>query len=398
MTELLRNNLDYLSGAALASFSALSVLRSALGIGQVAYFALLGLVLGVVLVKLLLHQTNRLHRYELWFVGGSVLLFGWLLASVFWTTSNTQYVKDSFLVLGLLGLVGVVPFIVEENVLKGALVTLIGIGCAVGGYVLYSYASVGSLRGYNVAFGDFYLIVSKSIGTATVGLTVYTIFAEKWRWWQLLLIPFLFVALALALSRGALLFTLIVVVIAMFYALYRGPLNRSSVGAYLKSVGGRAAGTGAIIGVGAGLIAIALAVERTARRLTRLLTGGGASVSERLALWRASWENIGQAPILGYGLGSNGLVIKGDELTYPHNFLLQVWLDGGTGAALLVLVIFSLPIIAFFASDKRAEAVSLSILGVFLFLVLDFSKSYNFYTGRLLFIFCALSVSSFANK
>lgn len=395
MRTLLRKNLDYLSGAALASFSGLSVLRSALGISQVAYFAPMGLVLGIVLVKLMLDRTNRLQGYELWFVGASVLLFGWLLTSVFWTASNTQYAKDALLVLGLLGLAGLVPFIVVENVLKAALVTLVGIGCAVGVYVLNSYVVAGSLRGYSIAFGDFYLMVSKSVGTATVGLTVYTIFTDERRWWQFLLILFLFIALALSLSRGALLFALSVVVLALFYALFRESLNRSSIGAYLKSLGGRTAGVGAIMGGGSVLIAVALAVERTAVRLRRLLGGGGASVSERLSLWRASWEYIGQAPLLGYGLGSSGLLIAGDEFTYPHNFLLQLWVDGGIGAVLLMLIIVSLPVLAFLTSEERAGAARLALLGIYLYLVLDFSKSYNFYTGRLLFVFCALSISSF---
>lgn len=395
MRTLIRSNLDYLAGAALASFSGLSVLRSALGIGQVAYVAPIGLVLGIVLLKVILDRTNRLRSYELWFVGASVLLFGWLLMSVFWTASNTQYAKDALLVLGLLGLTCLVPFIVDENVLKAALATLVGIGSMVGVYVLNSYVVAGSLRGYSIAFGDFYLIVSKSIGTATVGITVYTIFADERRWWQFLVIPFLFVALALSLSRGALLFALVVVVLALFYALFREPLTRSSIGAYLKSFGGRAVGVGAVVGGSAALIAAALAVERTAVRLRRLISGGGASVSERLFLWRASWERIGEAPILGYGLGSSGLLIAADESTYPHNFLLQLWVDGGVGAVLLMLIIASLPILAFLTSDEKAGAVRLSLLGIYLYLVLDFSKSYNVYTGRLLFIFCALSISSF---
>jgi O-antigen ligase len=269
------------------------------------------------------------------------------------------------------------------------------IGGAVGVYVLNGYIATGSLKGYSIAFGDFYLIVSKSIGTATVGITVYTIFLDERRWWQFLVISFLFIALALSLSRGALLFALIVVVLALFYALFRKPVNRSSIGGYLKSFGERAAGTGAIVVIGAALIAVALTVERTAVRLRRLIAGGGASVSERLFLWRASWERIEQAPILGHGLGSSGLLIAGDESTYPHNFLLQLWVDGGVGAVLLMLIIVSLPILAFLASDEKAGTVRLSLLGIYLYLVLDFSKSYNMYTGRLLFIFCALSISSF---
>lgn len=395
MHKWVEETIDSVSGVLLASFFAVPALRSVVGIGQAAYFALTGLILGIVAVKLWMFRTRRLGTYERWFVGASLLLFGWLLATVFWTASNAQYAEDALLVVGLAVLVASIPFIIEENTLKAAIGTLSIIGCAVGAYVLYGYATVDSLGGYDVIFGEFYLTIAQSIGASTVALTVYTLFAERRRWWQFLAVPFLFVTLALSLARGAFLFAIFVVVIAVFYALYRRPLRRSSVGAYLKSLAGRTVGTGAVVGVGAIIFAVALTVEKTARRLLVLLSGGGSSVALRLQLWRSSWDSIGEAPVLGHGLGSNGMMAGATEASYPHNFLLQVWLDGGIIAALLTVLVVSLPLWAFLRSDERAGATKLSLLGVFIFMVLEYSKSYNFYTSRLLFIFCALAVSSF---
>lgn len=395
MREWIEKHLDFVSGVLLASFFAIPALRSVVGIGPAAYFVLIGLILGILLIKLWMGRTRRLGANERWFVGSSLFLFAWLLLSVIWTASNEQYAEDALLVVGLVALVASIPFIIGKNTLKAAIGTLSAIGCAVGAYLIYGYATADSLAGYNVIFEEFYLTVAQSIGAATVGLTVYTLFAKRRRWWQFLAIPFLFVTLALSLARGAFLFAVFVVVLAVFYALYRRPLRRSSIGAYLKSIGGRMAGTGAVIGVGAVVFAVALTVEKTARRLLVLLSGGGSSVALRLQLWRESWESIGQAPILGHGLGSNGMMAGATEASYPHNFLLQVWLDGGILAALLVVLVISLPFVAFLASDRKAGARRLSLLGVFVFMVLEYSKSYNFYTSRLLFIFCALAVSSF---
>lgn len=396
MQRWIEANIDSLSGVLLASFFAVPALRSVIGIGQSAYFLLTGLLLGILLLKLSMGRTRRLGPYEQWFVGASLLLFAWLLLSIFWTASNEQYPEDALLVVGLASLVVSTPFIIGEHTRKAVVGMLSVTGCAVGAYVIYGYTAVESLGGFDLLFEEFYLTTAQSIGAATVSLTVYTLFAEERRWWQFLAVPFLFVSLALSLARGAFLFALFVVVIAVFYALFRPPLNRSSIGGYLKSIGGRMAGMGAVAGLGAAIFVVALTVERTARRLMLLLSGGGSSVGIRLELWRGAWDSIGEAPILGYGLGSNGLMAGATEATYPHNFLLQVWLDGGIIALLLTVFIFLLPLLAFLRRDETTGGVALSVLGVYVFLILEYSKSYNFYTSRLLFIFCILTLSSFS--
>ena len=341
--------------------------------------------------------TRRLRSYELWAVGALFLLLGWLLITALWTVSNNQYVDDSILIAGLLVLTASVPFIAKEKARAATLWTLCSIGVATGAYVLYGYTAVDSLRGYEVLFRDFYLNVSQSIGAAAVGLTVYTLFARERRWWQVAVIPLLFIALALSLARGALLFGLLVSVVAIFYALYRMSIDRSSIRKYLGSVLKKATGFGAIVGGGIMVITVALAVERTARRLERLISGEGASsVEERLSLWRASWESIQDAPIWGHGLGSNGIMTGASEAFYPHNFFLQVWLDGGIVAALLTAFVVGLPIIMFFTRGEKVDSVGLSFFAIYIFMLLEYSKSYNFYTARMLVIpyivaICSLS-------
>lgn len=393
--KAIEEKVDYISGVVVALFFALPVLRVTVGVGTVAYFVLTGFLLGVVAFKGYTDRTRRLGSYELWAVGALFLLLGWLLITVLWTVSKDQYVDDSILIAGLLVLAASVPFIAGQKARATTLWAVCGIGVATGAYVLYGYTTVDSLRGYEVLFRDFYLNVSQSIGASAVGLTVYTLFAKERRWWQVAVIPFLFVALALSLARGALLFGLLVSVVGMLYALYRMTVDRSSVRKYLGSILKKATGFGAIVGGGIMVITVSLAVERTARRLGRLISGEGASsVAERLSLWRTSWESIQGAPIWGHGLGSNGVMTGATEAFYPHNFFLQVWLDGGVVAALLTAFVVGLPIFMFFARDEKVDSVGLSFLAIYIFMLLEYSKSYNFYTARMLVIPYILSICS----
>ena len=397
--KAIEETVDYISGVVLALFFALPILRVTAGIGSVAYFVLTGSLLGAVAFKGFTGRTRRLNSYELWAVGALFLLLGWLLITVLWTVSNDQYVDDSILIAGLLVLTASVPLIAKEKARTATLWTLCGIGVATGAYVLYGYTAVDSLRGYEVLFRDFYLNVSQSIGAAAVGLTVYTLFARERRWWQVAVIPLLFVALALSLARGALLFGLLVSVVAMFYALYRMSIDRSSVGKYIGSVLKKASGFGAIVGGGIIVITVAMAVERTARRLERLISGEGASsVEERLSLWRTSWKNIQDAPIWGHGLGSNGIMSGATEAFYPHNFFLQVWLDGGIVATLLTTFVIGLPIVMFFVKDKKVSSIGLSFLAIYMFMLLEHSKSYNFYTARMLIIPYVITICSLSRN
>lgn len=80
---------------------------------------------------------------------------------------------------------------------------------------------------------------------------------------------------------------------------------------------------------------------------------------------------------------------------YPHNLFLQAWLDGGIVAFLLlfglVLFPFLLALWHLFAGHLQSNAW-IPGLGLFLFLVLEYSKSINFYSGRLLFVMGIVAV------
>jgi hypothetical protein len=68
---------------------------------------------------------------------------------------------------------------------------------------------------------------------------------------------------------------------------------------------------------------------------------------------------------------------------------LQAWLDGGVVAVLLLfgLVLFPFALVVWHLSAGRLQSNAwIPGLGLFLFLVLEYSKSINFYAARLLLV------------
>jgi O-antigen ligase len=151
-------------------------------------------------------------------------------------------------------------------------------------------------------------------------------------------------------------------------------------------------GVFALIG---GIIFVALQVERTARRLRRLVSGSELEAGGRGALWTTSIENIVQSPITGYGLGTSGIMAGAHEAHYPHNLFLQVWLDGGIISFLLLLGLVVFPFLYALWQLIRGRLPSnhwIVYPALFLFLFLEYSKSSNFYTGRFLLVTGIVSV------
>jgi O-antigen ligase len=84
------------------------------------------------------------------------------------------------------------------------------------------------------------------------------------------------------------------------------------------------------------------------------------------------------------------------EDDYPHNWLLQVWLDGGVVAAVLCLATLAIAPAVIVRLGRRARLVRrvvwLPLLGAYIFLLLEFAKSSDFYAERGLFALAVLAV------
>jgi O-antigen ligase len=114
----------------------------------------------------------------------------------------------------------------------------------------------------------------------------------------------------------------------------------------------------------------------------------GNSVNSRLTMLTDSWEKIGKAPILGYGLGSYGLVVYGTDFrAYPHNVPLEIWFEGGIFCLAAFLAFVSM----IFVKAATADRVLIFILA---YLVFNFLKSSSLDELRMFFFACGLCVNA----
>lgn len=112
----------------------------------------------------------------------------------------------------------------------------------------------------------------------------------------------------------------------------------------------------------------------------------GGSINSRIQMIFDAINFIDQAPILGHGLGSYGLIVYGvDFRAYPHNGVLEIWFEAGIlGLILFIAFILS----GLFVALKREYTV---IACIIVFLIFNFLKSSSLDELRLLFLICGFS-------
>ena len=113
----------------------------------------------------------------------------------------------------------------------------------------------------------------------------------------------------------------------------------------------------------------------------------GESVNSRLTMLANSCDKIGDAPLLGNGLGSYGLVIYGvDFRAYPHNVPLEIWFEAGVFCTVAFIIFVSM----IFTKAVTADRTLIFILG---YLVFNFLKSSSLDELRMFFFACGLCVN-----
>lgn len=356
-------------------------IRYVLGVEQLLYFAAIGL-----LTVQSLRSLHRLHvaRYWLAYILILLALVAWLLLSSQWTISSTQW-KTDIQLLAAIGVIAVLTaFNAGEEVVRYFLIALTVASAGIGLFVLgNSQASADS------PVADAYLTLSSAIGAGFIVSMIHALHASGGRlMWALASLTLMW-ALSQSLARGALISSIAIV---FLIALYH--FGRELVGG--KGVFKRARRYVVFaVPVLIALVALAMTSERTQMRLTRMmdvqaeLHEGG-----RGALWNRALEGIEQAPIFGHGLGSSGIISSGDERSYPHNFVLQLWLDGGVIAVALGVALVAIPLMVLWGRIRSApfDPLVLSLFGLLVFFLLEFSKSFSFYTARPLLIVATLGL------
>lgn len=387
---------ERLAAFGLAAAVALPVIRVAAGGGE-ALYALPVLLLGVASVWTTVRRGSTLPPMAGLYLLCTVALLLWLVLTASWTVSSEQYLKDLVLILGLLCILGLAGFSMSENVTRATLAIVVWVGGFTAVWLVWLYVQAGTLSGYSLPIGHAYLPIAQLLGAAAVAsASVSLCWRETSRWW----LVGMFVAFAgvgLSMARGALLSAIgVVVLVSMVqgFLVFRADFGGSFTAAVSRKTWRRVTRLLLTPVLTAFTLLLALQIERTATRLRRMFSGTELETGGRGWIWGHAWSSLAEAPIVGYGLGSSGLMSGQSDGNYAHNLVLQVWIDGGVIAAMLLLTLLLIPFVIVLPClrwDRPRVSKALPFLAVYLFMILEFSKSTNFYSGRGFFVFGLLS-------
>jgi len=379
-------NIDLIAGFLLALLLAMPIIRTYLE--MVPATVLLLPIIGLLMVAVLRQCSNKVFLFNIntiVFFTISALLIIFLMLSIFWRKYDFSLVQDILnLVLILILLVSIALsfnkvssiYFLDWVIVFAAIATIL---------LFYQYIQVGNIRGYGITG---YLQTARLIGVGSLIVFCRLLFNKQANTkLYLTLSIFLFIGLAFSLARGALFSVMLLAIVILLYYFHLDNKRSFSIFQWFKNKSSRIFSLGFI----AIIIFAAFQVERTASRLNRLLTGGELT-GPRAELWGNSVKGILESPYIGYGLGSSG-VISGSA--YPHNLFLQVMIDGGIVATILLLLACIIPYVRtmqLLSTNSLKSYIWLPFLACYTFLLFEFSKSGNFYAARDMFAFGIVSV------
>ncbi len=320
--------------------------------------------------------------------------FLWLLLTTLWSAAPEAMWKEDFFYICVLLCVVILTGLCITNATAGKfLLYWVAAAVIVGLYVITKTMGASTRRDYRAVFrgaeGNARLTLALPMGAALANaffrFYLDRTLLRKSLWFVLL--GFFVVGLGRSSSRGPLIFSLVSVVGVTALYLWHYP----------SVVRGKAVQIAKFIVICVlvvfGLFYGASQVPYFAERLDGLLSATSKySTKGRIKGWQGAWNAMQEAPVFGNGLGMNAKVAA--PRPYPHNLFLQVGIDGGFVAVGMLGVLIFWPIVLFmkrFHSNYN-DPVYLSLFAVLIFLVLEFSKSYDFYTGISLIVVSTLSM------
>ena len=388
MFRLKEKHFDQLNGFAFAMLLAMPVIRHdiiALPAPAVILPALILLLTAG--IRLFNYGTVKFSINSIGYLYFVLLLFLYLLLSGFWHSFGLSLTQD---IVKIIFIVFVSTAVILTFNLRAAehFINWVIFFSVIATILLISYyVQAASLRGYGI--GN-YLTRAQLIGVGALACYSKLLFnPANHRKLYLFLTVLLFLGLALSLARAAFLTGVVLAITVTLFYFHTHKTRSYSLTEWFVNKSTRIVGF-VFIGL---VIFAALQVERTAARLRSLL---GGSLGARQDLWENSMTGFFEAPFIGYGLGSSGMVSAESATYYPHNLYLQVLIDGGIIAFLLLLSITIYPLIYSYRLYMNGYLtlktyVWIPIITCYSFLLLEFAKSSNFYDAR---VFVALGVVS----
>ncbi len=388
MFSLKEKHLDRLNGFAFAILLAMPVIRNdIITLPGPAVVLPAFILLLTAAIRLFNYGTVKFSINSIGYFYFVLLLFLYLLLSGFWHSFGLSLTQD---IIKIIFIVFVSTSVILTFNLRAAehFVNWVIFFSVISTILLISYyVQAASLRGFGI--GN-YLTRAQLIGVGALACYSKLLFyPSNHKKLYLFLTGLLFLGLALSLARAAFLTG---VVLAVFITLFYFHTHKAKSYTLTEWFFNKSTRILSFVFVGL-VIIVAFQVERTADRLRRLL---GGSIGARQDLWENSVIGFLEAPIIGYGLGSSGMVSFDSATYYPHNLYLQVLIDGGIIAFLLLLSITIFPLIYAYRLYMNGYLtlktyIWIPIITCYSFLLLEFAKSSNFYDAR---VFIALGIVS----
>lgn len=381
---------DNLVATSLVVLTIAGPLRVIYALDFTIYYLSIAILMFFAFFKLLL--APKINKHVAIYILLAWFLIGWLIFSITWSSPASTWKTDQFMIISLLAIITLAGFLVKRSTIERYLIYLIIGTFFVTLFVLKETGGLLNISGYGTRVNEAYLTLSLPQGLA-LAISVFH-FAKssfKIKLFWLFSSMFFVLGLGVGLARGSLVFSFFAIaVVSLFYLWYYQGSFYKKIKEYGKYIFAMTIFLG-------GLLFVAFNVKRTASRLARMidisgeLLGGG-----RGSLWSSAWQGIGEAPIIGHGLGMNSVIVG----SYPHNLFLQVWIDGGIIAVLLLFLLLLLPVILFLKKFKNhyKDPKFLSLFSIIIILTLEFSKSFDFYSARSLVIVLILGFSYVALK
>jgi len=380
MFKIKQKYLDHFTGFSLALLAAFPVVRENLiplpGQAMVIPVAFL-YVSGILR---LFHDGNKIFKWKVIIYTYAIyLLFFFLILSVAWRHYPVDTNDDLIKVLFILILLPALLLSFNERALDYFFNWIVLYGIYVTFVYIYDYAMVANLRGWAVGTSA-YLVRSFLIGMgALIALSKLLFYDNINKKLYGFIAFFLYFGLAIALGRAALLAAVFLgfILIAIYYR-NNWPKSYSYI-EYFKNKS-----TLIMVMLLFGSVAFAVTqIERTFSRLMRLFTGAEFR-THRVQLWQDAFIGFFDAPIFGHGLSNSGAVIN---FNYPHNLYLQMMVDGGLIAFILIFFISLYPLLIAYNAYKKQLLKSkywLPLLSCYIFYLINYSLATNFYDGRML--------------
>jgi|GEM_PF-5281295 len=394
--SLFKSILDHFTGSIIALFIALPFFRAFFEFPIHLYFILTVFLFTIGALRLVSSSgsvSRGVFIYTLLFL----LLVSWLLFSQLWTISTGQYTHNAYQLTLLLSLMlGIVLSLTVDSARKTLLYHILFAGFAAL-YVISDYFQVGVMSGQNVAVREAYLTTAILIGSGALVATIKAwISTHRRMLWAAAAIPLL-VGTGLSLARGVLIFIIGILILTVILLVLTVHCLKNRHLQYPDVIPSKKALVLTTLFFSLILLLVALNVTMTSKRLNRLISGNEWEYG-RGDLWETAVQNIIESPVIGYGLGSNGLKSGTEDRLYPHNMILQVWLDGGIIAVLPLLLWLLIPFIRVLRNFPSNHVWWVPFLACYMLFILESMKSGDFYGARGIVIFGSLAVFSIEQR